>query len=77
MLLEVRQLKQKKKKDYDSRGPQGCKVDETQTNECVVFLSRCVNNEWENREHLGRLGNGVFGCLVGAQWKGRWMAVGW
>jgi hypothetical protein len=29
----------------------------------------------ENREHLGRPENGVFGSLVGAQWTGHWMVM--
>lgn len=36
------------------------------------FSSRCVDNEEEDWEHLGRSGKDVFGCgytLVGAQCK--------
>ena len=42
-----------------------------------MFSSRCScgDNKWENREYLGRPENGVFGSLVGAQWKGRWMVM--
>jgi hypothetical protein len=75
MLLDVRQLKRKKITTHEACN--GVRWNKTQTNECIVFLSRCScgNNEWENREHLGRLENSVFSSLAGVQWKGRWMVT--
>ena len=40
MLLDVRQLKRKKKKDYMTR--KGVRWNETQTNECIVFCQDVV-----------------------------------
>jgi hypothetical protein len=71
-LLDVRPLKQKKnKKDYEAR-KWNERLMTSASCRAFGFSSRCVDNEEEDWEHLGRSGKDVFGCgytLVGAQCK--------